>query len=343
MSHTLTILNYGDANRIDPATVARWKLASIGPGGIVYDAAPIARPIGHEHWCMPSATNTYIEGYFKKAVLDTSGVVYPFTWGEIEPSPGVFNWTSLLRAIRFCAQNGKRFIPRVRWKTYFGNVNAVPLDLVLLQRPVYLNNVAVGKCAMLESPAVMSRFQSMLQSLADALRNEPNLAGLMFDESAQSCIGPSGMPVGLTGDMIVSFMINMYDFARAIFKVPVYPNINYVEGGESQPIADARTRSLRDRCIRVGMPIGVTDTFTPSMRNQYLQPIYMDMPIPIETLMHVDYLSMSVPPDQLNARMIDCAQTTYALGASKTVWCVRDGSEPGSVYWPPVLNAILNT
>ncbi len=346
MGYSVTLVNFDGKRKLDSSLFTNAKLISIGPGGLVYDGSPIAKVEGHENWVTPNASNTYLGGYFSQAVMDTAGVVFNLAWGQVERAGGIYDWSALLRALDFCAAKNRRLIARFKWKSYYQAAasTACPSDLQPSQiRPVFLSGQAVGLAAAIEQPDVRARLKDFIAWLINVTETHPALYGYAFDESAQSCYGPSGMPVGLTGEMIDNAMRDLYTFAKNKTMKPVYPFVNYVESERPLDEANARTIELRDWCVRKGMPIAVSDTRLRENLNHFSQPIYRGMPIPVETLVTIDLSSMNYPIEIFESKMIEHARVAIGLGATKTVWCCRDGSEATSIYWPKIMNAIRAT
>lgn len=317
--------------------------------------------INHENWLMPQ--NDYdadlANSTNAQCVLDTDGVMYKTKWGKHETSEGVYDFSSLITAIEYTAARGKKFIPRVGWKSYNDSANPPanpPIPLYIVQdHAKYGGNVnsgglyinysgtsPIGWSARLDNNNVLTRFNAFVTAMAEAISSYPNVVGFAFDESIWGVVNGSVMPDGLTTQNVYDANVAMYQHAIAAWPgKSVYPFVNFLDAAPySAGLQPAR--NLLQHTVDIGMGVGVTDTHRIPEMGRMIQPVYLSLPLTTpnnhKQFVVVDYLSTGADDSQLQQRMILNAIQANRLGADITVWYNRGGAS--SNYWAAMKQAM---
>lgn len=315
-----------------------------------YNAADSLRLPGHRHFILAPWLNAYLGpgGPLDPMLSDEriSGVVFTTDWATLEPRQGVYMAGPLASAIRRCRALHKKLVLRVFAKDYYvGAPPALPAYIRGIPGatyPVFLNGRAVGTGAMFENVQVRDQWALLIAWLASRFASVDLLVAIIApDESARSAWNGAALPPGMDSSSIGDANRTMWLQQAALFGASrTMPCVNFVDGYESQAMANANARLHQSWAIACGMSVAVSDTFAlPAAMSQYLQPVYFQMPPPsmasgTNVLVHVDGMSLGAVDDTLDACMQANAIQTYRLGATITAWSAQ------AAYWPAQQKAI---
>lgn len=317
-----------------PNQSAAISVPDIGDGiTLAYTAADLLRPSGHQHWCMTDVNGADIAaGYYDGCVKDTAGVEYNVAWNQLEPTKGTYDFSLVMAALNRCAQLGKMMAVRVMRQSW-NDANSppkhppVPADIAatpLVFSPllkIYMGTTWMGWGADLTNTNTKARFKAMLIALASAVGSHPAFSGWMLDESNTTMNGVN--PASATQiNAYVAALKDIYTTAMQAFGVArTYPMVNLLNSASAQTVLD-----LHQWCVAQGMPVAISDTYTPDMMGPYLMPPYRVLPIDRFTVVTVDYMTIRNPDPQLFSRCQMAAQISYALGADVTAWNTMGGA-----------------
>lgn len=317
------------------------------------------RPPGHQHWVMwdtfdiASSLLTGGATAFKNCVLDSriSGSTYNTQWRNTEAALNVYDFSQIVGCLDWHTSIGKKMMVRWTPKSYTGStVYGVPQ--YLLDNPATyggtapnggvraVNNGGVGWCPRYDNAAVMVRIKAWMTAAHAAFGTHPAFDGFVLDESAWS-VSKTTMPGDLDGPTVLASMQDLATFMATLWKPKnCCFNVNYLDGNTDDTVI-----AFREFCVSLGLRRSYTDTYPmPETLHRFAQPVYYQQPpMRTDSIVFVDGLSVvsteavNANPDQLT-RMIRCAQQTYCMGATRTIWTNLGGF--GGANWPIILQAI---
>jgi hypothetical protein len=110
-----------------------------------------------------------------------TGLVKRYTWGSMEPSQGVYDFSELQSDLAWAAANGMQLIAMVEDKTF----NMTKAGPAYLDNYEAKNNMG-GYTMVRWSPTVVTRFNALVKALGAAVDSNKNFEGIATQETALS-------------------------------------------------------------------------------------------------------------------------------------------------------------
>lgn len=128
----------------------------------------------------------------------TNGVkamVVRYRWNELEPSPGVYNFTRVTNEVAQCAALGVLLFVMIEDRTYDGT-NPAPTDLAG-KTYIFSNGTVSGYQIWRWDPVVLARFGSLISALGAQFNYNPHLGGIATQET--SIGSPNAQQIAASG------------------------------------------------------------------------------------------------------------------------------------------------
>jgi hypothetical protein len=157
------------------------------------------------------------------------GIVRQYTWRSLEPTEGVYDFSTIKSDLAWAAAHGAQFVVVIDYKSFVA-AKAGPAYLDAYEIP----NQVGGYTLELWSPLVVSRYNALIKALGAQIDSLRNFEGLGDQESSLSLSSATLKALGYTPELYRDALINMLSAATVSLPTSrVFWFMNFLAGNQS--------------------------------------------------------------------------------------------------------------
>lgn len=183
------------------------------------------------------------------AIPGVRGVQIRYPWRRLEPSPEVYDLSSLATDLALARRHGLQLVAFIEDKTFFTDAHHLPDDLASLALPFQRG----GRVAKRWDPVVVARLGALLEAIGARFDDDPAFEGIALQESAMGFSRAIERRHGYTPERYRDALKAILRAARAALPTSqVFWYMNFLEGRQAY-LADVAETAVSER-VAMGGP-----------------------------------------------------------------------------------------